>query len=167
MCIRDRHENPKDQDQTVDSKETLTPSIGTKAEFAKDSSEPRVVNGATVEDTVTYEGLVAGKKYHLDAKLVDPEDPENPDAVYGTGKADFVAAEGGKGSEVVTIKVDNAEKPVASAVAFERLTSVEVNADGDETPGVSSDKPNDIAQHENPKDQDQTCLLYTSDAADE
>ncbi|TRS33540.1 hypothetical protein DNP20_24635, partial [Salmonella enterica subsp. enterica serovar Panama] len=105
-----QHENPKDQDQTVDSKETLTPSIGTKAEFAKDSSEPRVVNGATVEDTVTYEGLVAGKKYHLDAKLVDPEDPENPDAVYGTGKADFVAAEGGKGSEVVTIKVDNAEK---------------------------------------------------------
>ncbi|MCQ9676680.1 hypothetical protein M5J09_06255, partial [Corynebacterium sp. BF-R-2] len=43
-----------------------------------------------------------------------------------------------------------------SAVAFERLTSVEVNADGDETPGVSSDKPNDIAQHENPKDEAQT-----------
>ncbi|MCQ9676679.1 VaFE repeat-containing surface-anchored protein, partial [Corynebacterium sp. BF-R-2] len=135
---------------------TLTPSIGTKAEFAEDSSQPRVVNGATVEDTVTYKGLVAGKKYHLDAKLVDPEDPENPDSVYGTGEADFVAAEGGEGSAVVTIKVDNAEKPVASAVAFERLTSVEVNADGDETPGVSSDKPNDIAQHENPKDEAQT-----------
>ncbi|MBK3429179.1 VaFE repeat-containing surface-anchored protein, partial [Corynebacterium tuberculostearicum] len=129
------------------------PSIGTKAEFAKDSSKPRVVNDATVEDTVTYEGLVGGKNYHLDAKLVDPE---NPETVYGTGEADFVAAEDGEGSEVVTIKVDNAEEPVASAVAFERLTSVEVNADGDETPGVSSDKPNDIAQHENPKDEAQT-----------
>ncbi|MDK8690619.1 VaFE repeat-containing surface-anchored protein, partial [Corynebacterium sp. MSK105] len=47
------------------------PSIKTEAKFAEGSS--RVVNGAVVTDTVTYEGLVVGKKYHLDAKLMSKD----------------------------------------------------------------------------------------------
>ncbi|HDN2208839.1 TPA: VaFE repeat-containing surface-anchored protein, partial [Staphylococcus aureus] len=115
----------------------------------------RVVNGATVIDTVTYEGLVAGKNYHLDAELMS----KDGQTVLGTGSADFVAAEGGKGSTTVDIKVDNAEEPVEAAVAFEELTSVEVNAEGDETPDVTSENPNKIAEH---KDLDDPAQTVTS-----
>mgnify|MGYP006934200572 FL=1 len=41
------------------------PSIKTEAEFAEDSPQDRVVNGAVVTDTVTYENLVPGKKLSL------------------------------------------------------------------------------------------------------
>ncbi|WP_261786284.1 VaFE repeat-containing surface-anchored protein [[Haemophilus] ducreyi] len=121
----------------------------TKAEFAK-GSKPRVVNGAVVTDTVTYEGLVAGKKYHLDAKLMS----KDGETVLGTGEAEFTAAESGSGSTTVDITVKNAEQPVDAAVAFEELTSVEVNADGDETPGAET--PNKIADHKNLEDEAQT-----------
>ncbi|MDK8763704.1 VaFE repeat-containing surface-anchored protein, partial [Corynebacterium sp. MSK218] len=144
------HKDLKDEAQTVTSKETLTPSIKTVAEFAEGSS--RVVNGATVIDTVTYEGLVAGKKYHLDAQLMS----KDGQTVLGDGSADFVAAEGGSGSTTVEITVKNAEKPVEAAVAFEELTSVEVNDKGEETPGVTSEKPNHIAEHKDIDDENQT-----------
>ncbi|WP_208937220.1 VaFE repeat-containing surface-anchored protein [[Haemophilus] ducreyi] len=90
---------------------------------------------------MTYEGLVAGKKYHLDAKLMSKDGK----SVLGDGEAEFTAAEGGSGSTTVDITVKNAEQPVDAAVAFEELTSVEVNADGDETPGAET--PNKIAEN--------------------
>ncbi|MCG7276762.1 VaFE repeat-containing surface-anchored protein, partial [Corynebacterium singulare] len=127
---------------------TKTPSIKTKAEFAEGSV--RVVNGAVVTDTVTYEGLVPGKKYHLDATLMS----KDGETELGTGEAEFTAAESGSGSTTVDITVKNAEQPVDVAVAFEELTSVEVNADGDETPGAET--PNKIAEHKNLEDKAQT-----------
>jgi|GEM_PF-1188981 len=141
------HKDLEDQAQTVDSKETLEPSIETKAEFAEGST--RVVNGAVVTDTVTYEGLVDGKNYHLDAKLMSKDGK----TVLGTGSADF-EADSSKGFTTVDIKVDNAEKPVDSAVAFEELTSTEVESNGDETP--DAEKPNKIAEHKDLEDQAQT-----------
>ncbi|AKO40402.1 hypothetical protein RZ63_08290 [[Haemophilus] ducreyi] len=92
----------QDEAQTVTSKKALTPSIETKAEFAK-GSKPRVVNGAVVTDTVTYEGLVDGKKYHLDAKLMS----KDGETVLGTGEAEFTA-DSAKGFTTVDITVDNA-----------------------------------------------------------
>ncbi|WP_225746373.1 VaFE repeat-containing surface-anchored protein [Corynebacterium sp. Marseille-P4611] len=142
------HKNLEDQAQTVTSKKALTPSIKTEAKFAEGSV--RVVNGAVVTDTVTYEGLVPGKKYHLDATLMS----KDGETELGTGEAEFTAAESGSGSTTVDITVKNAEKPVDAAVAFEELTSVEVNADGDETPDAET--PNKIAEHKDLKDEDQT-----------
>ena len=125
----------------------MEPSIETKAEFAEGST--RVVNGAVVTDTVTYEGLVDGKNYHLDAKLMSKDGK----TVLGTGSADFTA-DSSKPSTTVDIKVDNAEKPVDAAVAFEELTSTEVESNGDETP--DAEKPNKIAEHKDLEDQAQT-----------
>ena len=123
------------------------PSIKTEAKFADGSSE--VVNGAVVTDTVTYKGLVDGKKYHLDAKLMSKDGKTE----LGTGSADF-EADSSKGFTTVDITVKNAEEPVASAVAFEKLTSVEVDENGKDTP--DADTPNEIAEHRDINDEAQT-----------
>ena len=127
------------------------PGIRTSAEF-KDGSQV-VQNGATVVDTVHYTDLVAGKNYTLNAKLVDKQDADN---VLGTGAVTFEApGDAGdlvSGSVKVEIAVTDAEAPVQAAVAFERLTSTEVNAAGEETDGTT----NDIAEHEDIDDEDQT-----------
>ena len=128
------------------------PSIRTVAEF-KDGVNV-VQNGSTVVDTVYYYGLVAGKAYTLDAKLVDKQDENN---VLGDGAVTFVVpGEEGElvnGNVKVEIAVTNAPNPVQAAVAFERLTSTEVNAQGAETDGKKS---NPIAEHEDITDEDQT-----------
>ncbi|MBF4547143.1 VaFE repeat-containing surface-anchored protein [Corynebacterium afermentans subsp. lipophilum] len=128
------------------------PNIRTRAEF-KDGVNV-VQNGSTVVDTVYYSGLIAGKSYTLDAKLVDKQDANN---VLGTGAVTFpvpgTEGELASGNVNVEIAVTNAPNPVQAAVAFERLTSKEVNAAGEETDGK---KVNDIAQHEEINDEDQT-----------
>ena len=123
------------------------PSIETEAKFADGSSE--VVNGAVVTDTVTYKGLVDGKKYHLDATLMSKDGKTE----LGTGEAEFTA-DSSKGFTTVDITVKNAEEPVASAVAFEKLTSVEVDENGKDTP--DADTPNEIAEHRDINDEAQT-----------
>ena len=129
-----------------------SPNIQTRADFKDDVNV--VQNGTTVVDTVYYSNLVAGKSYTLDAKLVDKQDANR---VLGTGAVTFVVpgteGELASGNVKVEIAVTNAENPVQAAVAFERLTSTEVNAAGEETDG---DKPNDIAKHEDINDEDQT-----------
>ena len=128
------------------------PNIRTRAEF-KDSVNV-VQNGSTVVDTVYYSGLVAGKSYTLDAKLVDKQDENN---VLGTGAVTFkvpgTEGELANGNVKVDIAVTNAPNPVQAAVAFERLTSKEVNKAGEETNGKKS---NPIADHEDIADEDQT-----------
>ena len=47
-------------------------------------------------------------------------------------------------------------EPVEAAVAFEELTSIEVNDKGEETPGVTSEEPNHIAEHKDINDKNQT-----------
>ncbi|MGV0344603.1 VaFE repeat-containing surface-anchored protein, partial [Corynebacterium lehmanniae] len=128
------------------------PEIRTVAEF-KDGVNV-VQNGNTVVDTVYYYGLVAGKSYTLDAKLVDKQDENN---VFGTGAVTFVVpgdeGELVNGNVKVEIAVTNAENPVQAAVAFERLTSKEVNKAGEETDGKTV---NDIAKHDDINDEAQT-----------
>ena len=47
-------------------------------------------------------------------------------------------------------------EPVEAAVAFEELTSTEVDEFGEETPDATSDNPNEIAEHKDIDDEDQT-----------
>ena len=127
------------------------PKISTNADFAEGSHE--VVAGAKVIDEVTYGGLVPGKKYTLKAELINKADGKT---VLGTGEATFTP-DAAEGMEPVTITVnDDVEGPVEAAVAFEELTSVEVNDKGEETPGTDSEKPNHIADHKDINDKDQT-----------
>ena len=128
------------------------PEIRTVAEF--EDGVNVVQNSTTVVDTVYYSGLVAGKTYTLNAKLVDKQDENN---VLGTGAVTFevpgTEGELASGNVKVEIAVTNAPNPVQAAVAFERLTSKEVNAAGEETDGK---KVNDIAEHEDLTDENQT-----------
>ncbi|WP_371325895.1 hypothetical protein, partial [Corynebacterium sp. HMSC069E04] len=84
--------------------------------------------------------------------------------VLGEGEKTFTP-DAANGEVVVEIIVDESvTKPVEAAVAFEELTSVEVNKDGKETPDADSENPNDIAEHKDINDKDQTV---TSDEGDE
>ena len=105
-------------------------------------------------DQVSYEGLVPGKEYTLDAQLISKADGKT---VLGETKGHKFTPKSANGTEAVTIVVDEkVTEPVEAAVAFEELTSVEVNDKGEETPGTTSEKPNHIADHKDINDKDQT-----------
>ena len=102
---------------------------------------------------MTYKNLVPGKEYTLKAELISKEDGES---VLGEGEETFTPKEA-NGSVDVRITVnDDVTEPVEAAVAFEELTSTEVNKDGKETPDTNPDKPNHIAEHKDINDKDQT-----------
>ena len=64
--------------------------------------------------------------------------------------------------EPVTITVnDDVTEPVEAAVAFEELTSTDVDEFGEDTP--DNDQPNEIAEHKDIKDEDQTVTSKKTD----
>lgn len=125
---------------------TLKPSISTQARL----NGNKIVAGAVVKDIVKFTDLVPGKNYRLDATLVDKT---NADRILGTGSVEFTP-ETSSGEQAVMITVsDDVDEPVSAAVAFEKLTSTEVTADGqDNTDGQSVE----IATHEDINDAAQT-----------
>ena len=150
------HKDINDDDQTVTSEGSeKTPKITTNADFEKGSHA--VIAGAKIVDEVTYEGLVPGKEYTLKAELINKKDGET---VLGTGEKTFTP-EKSHGMVPVTITVnDDVKEPVQAAVAFEELTSIEVNDKGEETPGTTPEKPNHIAEHKDIDDDDQTVISH-------
>ncbi|WP_299138298.1 VaFE repeat-containing surface-anchored protein, partial [uncultured Corynebacterium sp.] len=157
------HKDINDDDQTVTSEDSeKTPKITTNADFEKGSHA--VVAGAKIVDEVTYEGLVPGKEYTLKAELISKKDGKS---VLGTGEKTFTP-EKSKGMVPVTITVnDDVKEPVQAAVAFEELTSTEVNDKGEETPGTTPEKPNHIAEHKDINDEAQTVTSHEVHDQDE
>ena len=153
------HKDINDEDQTViseDSKKVLKPEISTNADFAQGSHE--VVAGAEIVDEVSYEGLVPGKEYTLQAELISKADKET---VLGKGETTFTPEKSaGKVDVKITVDSDVTE-PVEAAVAFEELTSTEVDAEGEDTP--DAEKPNKVAEHKDINDEDQTVISDDSD----
>ena len=150
--------NPEPTPTTSEQEKGLEPKIETEASI-KDGN--RVEKGATVIDTVTYKDLVPGKEYTLKAELISKEDGKS---VLGTGEKTFKPeASNGKVEVEITVN-DDVTEPVEAAVAFEELTSVEVDKNGKETPDATSEKPNHIAEHKDINDKDQTV---TSDEVDD
>gem|GEM_PF-146269 len=146
------HEDINDEKQTVNTK--WAPSIKTNADF---DNAKQVKAGVTVKDTVTYTDLVPGKEYTLKAELINKKDGKS---VLGTGEKTFTP-EKSHGMVPVTITVnDDVKEPVQAAVAFEELTSTEVNDKGEETPGTTPEKPNHIAEHKDIDDDDQTVISH-------
>lgn len=125
---------------------TRKPSISTQARL----NGNKIVAGAVVKDIVKFTDLVPGKNYRLDATLVDKT---NADRILGTGSVEFTP-ETSSGEQAVMITVsDDVDEPVSAAVAFEKLTSTEVTADGqDNTDGQRVE----IASHEDINDAAQT-----------
>ena len=107
---------------------------------------------------MSFNNLVPGKTYTLKAELISKADGET---VVGDGQLTF-APETANGEAVVEITVDeNLEGVVEAAVAFEELTSVEVDKLGQDTPDASEDEPNFIADHKDINDKDQTVPKET------
>ena len=127
------------------------PKITTDADFAEGSHV--VVAGAKIVDEVSYEGLVPGKEYTLKAELISKKDEKT---VLGTGEKTFTPEKSAGKVDVEITVHDDVTEPVEAAVAFEELTSVEVDAKGEETPDVTPEKPNHIAEHKDINDDDQT-----------
>ena len=150
------HKDINDDDQTVTSEGSeKTPKITTNADFEKGSHA--VIAGAKIIDEVTYEGLVPGKEYTLKAELINKKDGKS---VLGKGEATFTP-EKSNGMEPVTITVnDDVTEPVEAAVAFEELTSTEVNEKGEDTPDTTPENPNHIAEHKDINDEDQTVTSH-------
>ena len=150
--------NPEPTPTSSEQEKKLEPKISTNADFEDGSHE--VVAGAKIVDEVSYEGLVPGKEYTLKAELISKADGKT---VLGKGEATF-KPEKSEGKEPVTITVnDDVTEPVEAAVAFEELTSTEVDENGKDTPDASSDNPNEIAEHKDIKDEDQTVTSKKTD----
>ena len=132
-----------------------SPRIATNANFADGATQ--VENGTVVVDTVDYSGLVEGKTYTLTAELKERLGEAAPYGVgrtIGTGTETFTA-EAENGKVEVRITVDGLEdgEQVAAAVAFEELTSTEVDRGGNDAPNEGGNK---IAEHKDINDGKQT-----------
>ena len=150
--------NPEPTPTTSEQEKKLEPKISTNADFEDGSHE--VVAGAKIVDEVSYEGLVPNKEYTLKAELISKDDGKT---VLGKGEKTFTPKES-EGKEPVTITVnDDVTEPVEAAVAFEELTSTDVDEFGEDTPDASSDNPNEIAEHKDIKDEDQTVTSKKTD----
>ncbi|MDO5030776.1 MAG: VaFE repeat-containing surface-anchored protein, partial [Corynebacterium sp.] len=128
----------------------LNPEIKTVARL----DGTQVKAGAVVNDTVTYKDLVPGKSYTLNAQLINKANEQ----VIGEGTATFTPKEANGETSVKIVVNDDVTVPVASAVAYETLTSAEVNADGSAN-GTGENTV--IAEHKDLNDKDQTVIGKT------
>lgn len=138
--IQATHEDPEDEDQTV---EFLPVEIGTTATDAADGDKSIGVGKAvTVEDEVSYKNLATGREYTVTGTMMDAATGEPLKDVEGntvTASTTF-EPEDNEGKVKVTFSVDTSTLSNKKLVVFEKL-----EADG-----------NVIAHHEDLTDEGQT-----------
>lgn len=138
--IQATHEDPEDEDQTV---EFLPVEIGTTATDAADGDKSIGVGKAvTVEDEVSYKNLATGREYTVIGTLMDSATGEPIKDAEGnavTASTTF-EPEDNEGKVKVTFSVDTSTLSNRKLVVFEKL-----EADG-----------NAIASHEDLTDEGQT-----------
>lgn len=138
--IQATHEDPEDEDQTV---EFLPVEIGTTASDAADGDKSIGVGKAvTVEDEVSYKNLATGREYTVTGTMMDAATGEPLKDVEGntvTASTTF-EPEDNEGKVKVTFSVDTSTLSNKKLVVFEKL-----EADG-----------NVIAHHEDLTDEGQT-----------
>ncbi len=138
--IQASHEDPEDEDQTV---EFLPVEIGTTATDAADGDKAIGVGKAvTVEDEVSYKNLATGREYTVTGTLMDSatgEPLKDADGNAITASTTF-EPEDTEGKVKVTFSIDTSTLSNKKLVVFEKL-----EADG-----------NVIARHEDLTDEGQT-----------
>lgn len=138
--IQATHEDPEDEDQTV---EFLPVEIGTTATDAADGDKSIGVGKAvTVEDEVSYKNLAMGREYTVTGTLMDSDTGEpltDADGKAVTSSTTF-EPEDNEGKVKVTFSVDTSTLSNRKLVVFEKI-----EADG-----------NVIASHEDLTDEGQT-----------
>ena len=141
--IQATHEDPEDEDQTV---EFLPVEIGTTATDAADGDKSIGVGKAvTVEDEVSYKNLATGREYTVTGTMMDAATGEPlKDAEGNTVTASTTfEPENNEGKVKVTFSVDTSTLSNKKLVVFEKL-----EADG-----------NVIARHEDLADEGQTVKV--------
>lgn len=136
------HEDIEDEEQTV-----YLPKVKTSAVDKKDGDREIAYSGTvTVVDTVKYENLIPGTKYHVTGVLMNKstKQPAKAGGKEITGDATFVAKEA-NGTVQVAFRFNAADLKAGDYVVFETL--YEVNAEtGDEKPVASHRDLNDKSQ---------------------
>lgn len=136
------HFDLEDEEQTVHF-----PKVRTTAVDKKDSDHEISYKGtATIVDTVSYENVIVGTKYHVTGVLMNKAtgEPAKAGGKEIVGDAVFVAKDT-KGTVQVTFKFNAAELAAGDYVVYEKL--YEVNAEtGDEKPVGSHEDINDKSQ---------------------
>ena len=136
------HFDLNDEDQTV-----RFPKVRTTAVDKKDGDHEISYKGTeTIVDTVSYENVYVGNKYHVYGVLMNKTtgQPAKAGGKEIVGDATFVAKDT-KGTEQVTFRFNAADLKAGDYVVFETL--YEVNAEtGDEKPVASHRDLNDKSQ---------------------
>lgn len=136
------HFDLEDEEQTV-----RFPKVRTTAVDKKDGDHEISYKGtATIVDTVSYENVYVGKKYHVTGVLMNKAtgEPAKAGGKEIVGDAVFVAKDT-KGTVQVTFKFNAADLAAGDYVVYEKL--YEVNAEtGDEKPVGSHEDINDKSQ---------------------
>ena len=138
--IQASHEDPEDEDQTV---EFLPVEIGTTATDAADSDKAIGVGKAvTIEDEVSYKNLATGREYTVTGTLMDAEtgEPLKDAGGNAVSASTTFEPEDTQGKVKVTFSVDTSTLSNKKLVVFEKLA-----AEG-----------NVIASHEDLTDEGQT-----------
>ncbi|MBR2695702.1 VaFE repeat-containing surface-anchored protein [Candidatus Saccharibacteria bacterium] len=118
----------------------LTPEIATTAVNGRDTSIKEVeVGNTTIQDTISFTGLVSGDVYRLEGKLIDESGAE-----IGSANKDFTAS-GETGSATVTFNVDTSAYVGKKIIVYEYLYYGN----------------NKIAEHAELTDGDQTVTVKT------
>ena len=136
------HEDIEDEEQTV-----YLPKVKTSAVDKKDGDREIAYSGTvTVVDTVKYENLIPGTKYHVTGVLMNKstKQPAKAGGKEITGDATFVAKEA-NGTVEVSFRFDSSKLSAGEYVVFETL--YEVNAQTKDEKVVGSHKDiNDASQ---------------------
>ena len=136
------HEDIEDEEQTV-----YLPKVKTSAVDKKDGDREIAYSGTvTVVDTVKYENLIPGTKYHVTGVLMNKstKQPAKAGGKEITGDATFVAKEA-NGTVEVAFRFDSSKLSAGEYVVFETL--YEVNAQTKDEKVVGSHKDiNDASQ---------------------
>ena len=133
-----RHENPKDDGQSV----TFTnPEIHTNATFENEAKVSNPYAATTIYDTVSYTGLIANRKYNLHAVLVHKATGK----VIQTKDETFTPT-ASTGAHRLSLVVDGTQLRGAQVVFFEYLTDV-------------TQPKTELAKHEDINDEGQTVTF--------
>ncbi|WEB72772.1 VaFE repeat-containing surface-anchored protein [Winkia neuii] len=139
---------PDDGGGSGSNPSTMTPEVKTTVE--KLDEHEAIEGGKVITDHVHFKGLVPGKEYILNAELRNKADGsvigESKEPVKFTPKSsegDLKDVNGGRGVDIV-VNDDVEAGSVDKAVAYEYLTSTEVDASGKDS---ESGDENKIAEH--------------------
>ena len=136
------HEDIEDEEQTV-----YLPKVKTSAVDKKDGDREIAYSGTvTVVDTVKYENLIPGTKYHVTGVLMNKstKQPAKAGGKEITGDATFVAKEA-NGTVEVSFRFDSSKLSAGEYVVFETLYEVNAQTKDEKIVGTHKDI-NDASQ---------------------